>query len=153
MGKFYSRIDAGRGGFFDSATHGEIGSPGCTIPSGAKEITDALHADLVIAQSVGKLIVPDSDGYPIAIGPPPLDAEALAEAERDWRDGQLALTDPLVSRHRDEVEEGGLTSITPEQYAELQGYRRMLRDWPQGEQFPLIDHRPIEPPWLIEQIQ
>lgn len=153
MGMFYSRIDDWRGGFFDAATHGEIGSLGCTIPEGAKEVTDEYHQQLVVAQSAGKLIVPDADGYPIAIDPPPPNAEALAEAERAWRDGQLALTDPLVSRHRDEVEVGGLTTLAPEQYAELQGYRRLLRDWPQGAQFPLIDHRPIAPPWLIEQIQ
>jgi len=151
MAKFYSRIDDERGGFFDSDTHGEVGSPGCTIPKGAKEITDELHADLVAAQSEGKLIVPDPDGYPIAIDPPPPDAEALAEAERAWRDVQLALTDPQVSRHRDEVEDGGATSITANQYTELQSYRRQLRDWPQGAQFPLAEHRPIAPVWLTEQ--
>jgi hypothetical protein len=151
MAKFYSRIDDARGGFFDSDTHGEVGSPGCTIPKGAKQITDELHADLVAAQSGGKLIVPDPEGYPIAIDPPPPDAETLAEAERVWRDGQLALTDPLVSRHRDEVEEGVSTSITTEQYAELQAYRRQLRDWPQGSLFPLAEHRPTAPIWLSEQ--
>jgi hypothetical protein len=151
MSKFFSRIDDGRGGFFDSATHGDIDSPGCTIPKGAKEITDDYHEDLVAAQSAGKLIVPDLDGYPIAVDPPPPDAEALAEAERDWRDGQLALTDPLVSRHRDEIEEGGATSITADQYSGLQTYRRQLRDWPQGDQFPLAEHRPPAPTWLSAQ--
>jgi hypothetical protein len=151
MGKFYSRIDDNRGGFFDSATHGDVGSPGCTIPKGAKEITDVYHEELVAAQSAGKLIVPDLDGYPIAVDPPPPDAEALAEAERVWRDGQLALTDPLVSRHRDEIEEGGETSLTADQYAELQAYRRQLRDWPQGDQFPLAEHRSPTPTWLSAQ--
>lgn len=151
MAKFYSCIDEARGGFFDSDVHGEVGSPGCTIPNGAKEVTDELHADLVAAQSEGKLIVPDRDGYPVAIDPPPPDAEALAEAERAWRDAQLALTDPLVSRHRDEVEEGGSTTLAAEQYTELQAYRRQLRNWPQGEEFPLAEHRPPAPSWLAEQ--
>lgn len=97
------------------------------------------------------MIIPDRDGYPVAIDPPPPDAEALAEAERAWRDAQLALTDPLVSRHRDEVEEGGSTTLAAEQYTELQAYRRQLRDWPQGEQFPLAEHRPPAPSWLAEQ--
>lgn len=149
MSKFYSCIDEARGGFFDSDVHGEVGSPGCTIPNGAKKVTDELHADLVAAQSEGKLIVPDRDGYPVAIDPPPPDAEALAEAERAWRDAQLALTDPLVSRHRDEIEEGGTTSLSIEHYAELQAYRRQLRDWPQGIEFPVGDHRPISPSWML----
>ncbi|WP_455928805.1 phage tail protein [Pseudomonas fluorescens] len=152
MTKYFCRIDDTRGGFFDSDVHGEIGSPGCTIPKGAKEVTDDDHAELV-AQSVGKLIVPDPDGYPIAIDPPPLDAEALAEAERTWRDAQLALTDPLVSRHRDELEEGIPTSLTAEQYIDLQAYRRQLRNWPQGAEFPLAEHRPAAPGWLAGPLQ
>ncbi|WP_414916936.1 phage tail assembly chaperone [Pseudomonas sp. Tul1A2] len=153
MGKFYSRIDDTRGGFFDSDIHGQMGSPGCTIPNGAREITDELHAGLVAAQSDGKLIIPDPDGYPVAIDPPPLDVEALESIERAWRDGQLTLTDPLVSRHRDEVEQGDSTTLSAEQYTELQAYRRQLRDWPQGTQFPLIEHRPTEPEWLAENTQ
>lgn len=90
------------------------------------------------------------DGQPVLIDPPPLDADELAAGERAWRDAQLALTDPLVSRHRDEVEEGGETTLTAEQYTELQAYRRQLRDWPQGSQFPLAQHRPIAPLWLTE---
>jgi len=91
-----------------------------------------------------------ANGQPMLIDPPPLDAEALAAVERAWRNAQLALTDPLVSRHRDEVEEGSETSLAAEQYAELQSYRRQLRDWPQGTQFPLIEHRPTAPQWLTE---
>ncbi|MEE5122099.1 phage tail protein [Pseudomonas alliivorans] len=151
MAKYYCRINAVRGGFFDSGVHGEIGSSGCTIPDGAKEIDDELHAYLVAAQSSGKLILPDADGYPIAIDPPTPDDEELAAIERLWRDAQLSVTDPLVSRHRDEVEEGGLTTLTPEQYAELQSYRRLLRDWPQEDQFPLVKYRPPTPIWLSAQ--
>ncbi|UDI94622.1 phage tail assembly chaperone [Pseudomonas sp. IAC-BECa141] len=91
------------------------------------------------------------DGQPVLIDPPPLDAAELGAIERVWRDAQLALTDPLVSRHRDELEEGGAISLAVEQYAELQAYRRMLRDWPQGSQFPLAEHRPLAPTWLATQ--
>nr|WP_315448060.1 phage tail assembly chaperone [uncultured Pseudomonas sp.] len=148
MAKFYSRIDDARGGFFDSDIHGEVGSPGCTIPKGAKEITDELHADLVAAQSAGKLIVPDSAGLPMAIDPPPPSADELAAAERDWRDLRLAETDSVVARHRDELEGSGPTTLTVEQYIQLQDYRRLLRDWPQGGEFPLAEHRPSAPIWL-----
>nr|WP_256671239.1 phage tail assembly chaperone [Pseudomonas sp. IB20] len=72
----------------------------------------------------------------------------MASVERSWRDAQLFPTDAIVSRHRDELESGGTTSITPEQYTELQAYRRQLREWPQGAEFPLVDHRPVAPSWL-----
>ena len=66
---------------------------------------------------------------------------------------ELSLSDGVVSRHRDEVESGLSTTLTAEQYTALQAYRRQLRDWPQGAEFPLVDHRPIAPPWLAEQSQ
>lgn len=133
-------------GFYDSAIVE-------AIPEDGVEVSLEHRRAILDGQTAGMVVAADEFGGPILIDRPPPSAEVLAAAERVWRDRQLASTDPLVSRHRDEIEEGGLTSITPGQYAELQGYRRLLRDWPQGEQFPLIDHRPIAPPWLIEQIQ
>jgi hypothetical protein len=128
--------------------HGE------NMPADVVEVSESVWQSLLNELSTSpKKMSSRPDGQPVLIDPPPLDADELAAVERAWRDAQLALTDPLVSRHRDEVEEGGATSLTLEQYAQLQAYRRKLRDWPQGEQFPLIDHRPIAPPWLIEQIQ
>ncbi|WP_213937517.1 phage tail assembly chaperone [Pseudomonas sp. dw_612] len=153
MSKFYSRIDDVRGGFFDPAVHGEIGSPGCTIPEGAKEITEEQHAELVAAQSGGKLIIPDPDGYPMAIEPLPPTNDEVAATERAWRDQRLSETDSLVTRHRDELGEGVATTLAAEQYAELQIYRRGLRNWPQGTEFPLADHRPVAPTWLSGQLQ
>lgn len=123
------------------------------VPDDCIEISSESYRALLDGQSGGMVIAADESGGPILIDRPAPSAEVLAAVERVWRDRQLAATDPLVSRHRDEIEEGGSTSITTEQYVELQGYRRLLRDWPQGEQFPLIDHRPIAPPWLIEQLQ
>jgi len=123
------------------------------IPEDGVEVSLEHRRAILDGQSAGMIVAADESGGPILIDRPPPSAEVLAAAERVWRDRQLASTDPLVSRHRDEVEEGGATSITPEQYAELQGYRRLLRDWPQGEQFPLIDHRPIAPLWMIGQLQ
>ncbi|MBK5339775.1 tail fiber assembly protein [Pseudomonas sp. TH49] len=131
-------------GFYDTDING-------AIPEDGVEVSRESHRALLDGQSAGMAIAADESGYPVLIDPPPPSAEVLAAAERVWRDRQLAATDPLVSRHRDEVEEGGSTSITPEQYTELQGYRRLLRDWPQGDQFPLAEHRPPAPTWLSAQ--
>ncbi|MHB2246442.1 phage tail protein [Pseudomonas fitomaticsae] len=133
-------------GFYDDAINSDM-------PNDSVEVSDERRHSILDGQSAGMVVAADEFGGPILIDRPPPSAEALAAAERVWRDRQLAATDPLVSRHRDEVEEGGPTSITPEQYAELHGYRRLLRDWPQGEQFPLVDHRPLAPPWLVDQLQ
>jgi len=124
---------------------------GENMPADVVEVAESVWLSLLDELSRSpKKMSSRPNGQPVLIDPPPLDAEALAETERAWRDAQLALTDPLVSRHRDEIEEGGATSITAEQYAELQAYRRQLRDWPQGSQFPFAEHRPIAPLWLTE---
>jgi hypothetical protein len=127
---------------------------GVEIPEDAIELPlnqwQALLAELSIS---AKRIGASADGFPILIDPPPLDAAQLALLERSWRDVQLSLTDPVVSRHRDEVEAGGMTTLKVEQYTELQAYRRQLRDWPQGAEFPLADHRPVAPAWLSTQLQ
>ena len=153
MAKFYSRISETRGGFFDTNTHGEIGSPGCTIPEGAKSLTDELYAELTAPREDDKLVYPDADGYPVLIDPPPASDEELATDERAWRDARLAATDGVVSRHRDELEGGPSTTLTPEQYSKLQQYRQALRNWPEAGEFPLIDHRPPPPDWLAGQLQ
>lgn len=80
--------------------------------------------------------------------PPPPTAEELAAFERSWRDNQLGETDALVARHRDELEIGP-TTLSGDQYQELQAYRRALRDWPGAERFPQSDNRPLQPEWLL----
>jgi hypothetical protein len=122
-----------------------------SMPPDAVSITAEYHTELLAGQSAGRAIEWGDDGYPVLVDRQPPGPEEQAATERNWRDSQLALTDPLVSRHRDEVEEGGSTTLAAEQYIELQTYRRQLRDWPQGEQFPLAEHRPPAPPWLAEQ--
>jgi len=139
--------------FFSATEHGFYDSEIVGVPGDGVEVSRERYRALLDGQSAGMILAADQSGHPILVDRPPPSAEVLAAVERVWRDRQLAITDPLVSRHRDEVEEGGATSITPEQYAELQAYRRLLRDWPQGARFPLADHRPIAPPWLLEQNQ
>jgi len=128
--------------FHDSDLGGEL-------PVDAIEISPTRHAELLNGQSQLIKINFDTDP-PTLIERPPMAPEQLADIERAWRDGQLAKTDGIVARQRDELDGGGATSLTAEHYAELQLYRRELRDWPQGAEFPLADYRPIAPPWLMD---
>jgi hypothetical protein len=116
-------------GFFHEDIHGPRGE-GSRIPSDAVEITDDEHRALLRAQSAGKRIVAGPDGRPIAADQaPPSDEQLMAEL-RARRDRLLALTDGHIARHRDEVEAGGKTTLTDEQYVQLQAARRTLRDLP-----------------------
>ncbi|MED7670279.1 phage tail protein [Pseudomonas moraviensis subsp. stanleyae] len=128
-------------GFYDAALH-------TVMPADVVEISAEYHAELMAGQSNGKVIEWGDDGLPVLADPQLPGPDELAAAERVWRDAQISVTDGVVARHRDEQEAGGETTITVEQYAELQALRRELRDWPQGAQFPLAEHRPIAPPWL-----
>jgi hypothetical protein len=134
-------------GFYDSCLLGD------NIPEGAKEITAELRQELLDGMEQGKILSEDSVGNPVLIELPPLTPEEVAAIERNWRDAKLAATDGDVTRHRDEVEEGLATTLTAEQYRDLQAYRRRLREWPESGEFPLVDHRPVAPPWLAEQEQ
>lgn len=126
----------------------EVTNPACLIPDDAVEITSEHHAALLAGQSEGKVIAWGDDGYPVLVDPLPLTSEAAAVIERVWRDIKLAETDGVVTRHRDEIEEGIAPTLTVEQYAELQVYRRALRSWPETGEFPLSEHRPPAPVWL-----
>lgn len=53
------------GGFYLQGIHGD------NIPSDAVEITKEQHAALMAAQSAGKLIKADGNGFPVAVDPPP----------------------------------------------------------------------------------
>ncbi|WP_347929498.1 phage tail protein [Pseudomonas helvetica] len=146
MGKYL--YSASTGGVYRKGFH-------AVIPEDALSISDDVYRDL-FAEPLppGRVVVPGEDGLPLVVDSPGLSNEALAAAERAWRNAQLSQTDSLVARHRDELEdEGGATTLGAEQYAELQAFRRALRNWPEGDEFPLVDHRPAPPPWLIPQLQ
>lgn len=76
--------------------------------------------------------------------------EEQQASERVWRDRQLLASDPLVTRHRDELEAERPTSLRTAQYKQLQAYRLDLRDWPESEAFPDATRRPVEPDWLAD---
>lgn len=135
----------GTGFFYDDQVNS-------VIPGDAREITADLRDYLLAQQAEGRRVVADTYGNPVLAAPPPADPEVLATIERYWRDAQLLVTDGVVSRHRDELEEGVTTTLTAEQYAELQAYRRALRDWPADGEFPLREHRPPAPDWLAAQL-
>lgn len=62
MSLFYS--GAARG-FYDDAIHS-------TMPADAVPITEQVWQAMLAAQSDGKQIEPDANGYPVAVDPPPL---------------------------------------------------------------------------------
>ncbi|MDR0189766.1 phage tail assembly chaperone [Pseudomonas yamanorum] len=82
---------------------------------------------------------------------PLLNAEEEANAERRWRDAELDAVKWLRERHRDEVELGGSTSLTADQFSELLVYMQALRDWPQSTKFPTQKYRPKKPGWIDQQ--
>ncbi len=61
MSLFYS---ASTRGFYDDALH-------ASLPADAVPITDAQRANLLAAQSEGKVIEADVNGLPVAVDPPP----------------------------------------------------------------------------------
>lgn len=67
------RYSATTGGFYPKTTDYP------TPPDDLVDISDAYHAELIAAQALGKVIVPDADGVPQAIDPPPADPVALRE--------------------------------------------------------------------------
>ncbi|HCF0970772.1 TPA: phage tail protein [Pseudomonas aeruginosa] len=134
---------AADGGFYSLAFHG-------FIPDGAVAVSDEEYAALQEGQAQGKWLVANDQGYPV-LREPSESPGWFAAIERGWRDEQLSVTDSLVVRHRDELEEGVDTTLTSVEYAELQVYRRALRTWPESKEFPLQAHRPAAPPWLASQ--
>jgi hypothetical protein len=103
------------------------------------EITPEEHVALLDAQSEGMKIIADEDGNPIAVNRQAPSDDELAAAKRRDRDAALAATDGLVQRHRDEVDMGGKTTLTADQFSALLGYRKKLRDLPKQKGFPKVE--------------
>ncbi|WP_227105119.1 phage tail assembly chaperone [Chromobacterium rhizoryzae] len=125
-------------------------NPACQIPADAVEITAEQHAELMAAQSAGKIITSGANGNPIAIDPPPPSADQLADQVRAQRDQLLGNTQWLVQRHRDQLEIGGATTLSADQLKELQTYRQALRDVPAQKGFPASVTWPTVPAFALE---
>ena len=128
-----------------------VPNPACLLPPASElvDVTQDEHDEIYRVLSLGgSVLAPGENGRPTTIPAPGPTLEEQKNRERAIRDRVLLLTDPLISRHRDEVEAERLTTLTAEQYKQLQGYRQDLRDWPESEHFPAIEYRPDEPVWL-----
>lgn len=130
----------------------EVQNPDCQLPPAAEliELSASQYEQLVNAPSLGKVLAV-KNGKPVLVDPPAPSADRLAETERTWRDYVLVETDPLIARHRDELElDATSTTLSPTQYRELLVYREALREWPESSSFPKSDARPGEPVWLSQ---
>lgn len=134
------------GGFYNSIDHAN------KIPDDAVEISEGAYGALFAAPFLNKCIAPDGGGYPV-LSELQIKTGTQVNDETQWRNAQLAATDRLVARDRDEMDDGGGTTLDQTQYTQLQAYRRALRDWPQDELFPAAEHRPAAPSWLATQLQ
>lgn len=121
---------------------------GDLMPDDAVELSDEVYSSLLGGQESGKSIATDASGLPFLQAPPPPTLEQLQAGGRYWRDKCLATTDSLVVRHRDEIEAGAETTLTAQQYRELQAWRLELRRWPESAAFPAEASRPDAPEWV-----
>lgn len=83
----------------------------------------------------------------------PLSTSPDLDVARAWRDAEIVRVIWLRDRHRDETELGSDTTLTSEQYIELLGYIKALRDWPAQVEFPAEESRPVVPEWVASQTQ
>lgn len=125
------------------------------MPDDVLEISDERYQSVIANPDPAKIRSHDSSGLPILIDMPELrpSEDELASDERTWRDTQLAASEWLASRHRDQQDMQLPTTLTTDQFTELLAYRQTLRDWPQTEAFPDSAQRPIAPPWIADQSQ
>ena len=133
-----------------------VPNPACLLPPESElvDVAQDKHDEIFRVLALGgSVLAPGKNGRPSTVPAPGPTVDELKDRERAIRDRTLLLTDPLISRHRDEIEAQRPTSIKGEQYKQLQGYRQDLRDWPESEHFPAIEHRPEQPGWLAELIQ
>lgn len=75
-------------------------------------------------------------------------APQVAKVARNWRDKELAASQWLVDRDRDEQAAGTSMTLSSDEYHELLDYRQDLRDWPSMANFPNDFSKPLAPVWL-----
>lgn len=133
-----------------------VPNPECLLPPESElvDITQDEHDEIFRVLSLGgSVLAPRKDGRPTTVPAPGPTLDELKDRARVIRDRELLLTDPLIARHRDQVEAGRSTTLSVDQYQQLQGYRQDLRDWPDAGHFPAVEYRPVQPDWLAEQLQ
>ncbi|WP_248915876.1 phage tail assembly chaperone [Pseudomonas moorei] len=122
------------------------------LPLDAISLSKERYEELRDGQSGVKRIALNANGVPALVDVVVDDEQMAANRERYWRDTEIARIQWLRERHRDELELSSPTSLTAEQYVELLAYLQLLRDWPQSDNFPDQDFRPVKPEWIVEQI-
>jgi hypothetical protein len=117
-------------GFYDDDLH-------TTLPSDAVSITQLVYDTLISEQSQGKIIIPDSNGYPISVERT-ISEDQINTLERVWRDSQLAKVDHEIDKI-DDIDPKSQGTIT-----EWRTYRKELRGYPESVGF-FSQTRPISP--------
>lgn len=123
------------------------------MPADVVPISEEIYLSVIANPPSGKVRGHNAEGHPVLVDALPPDSEALADVERQWRDGELVAVMWLRDRHRDQLEISESTTLTAEQFNELLVYMQALRDWPQSPDFPDSGHRPPAPDWIAEQTQ
>ncbi|WP_159711394.1 phage tail assembly chaperone [Geminicoccus flavidas] len=124
--------------FYPSAFRADYEAAG-TWPEDAVAVPYSTFQEFALdAAPAGKERVVGPDGLPMWADLPAPSVEQLAAAARAERDTALKATDWLVARHRDEVDAGGKTALTADQFKALLAYRKTLRDLPNKKGFPAV---------------
>lgn len=126
MSKFFSPTTRG---FYSEDIHGK------SMPADVVELPEEQWQALLDAESAGAVIRVGPGGHPL-IGQP--STEVVAQARRIARDQLLSETDWLVTRHRDELEHEGTTTLSSPEYRELQEWRAKLRAMTTDPKFPNV---------------
>jgi len=123
------------------------------MPADVVPISEEIFLSVIANPAPGKVRGHNAEGQPVLVDALPAGSEALADAERQWRDGELVAVMWLRDRHRDQLEIGAPPTLSVDQFMELLVYMQALRDWPQSPDFPDREHRPTAPDWIADQVQ
>ncbi|MCX8566968.1 MAG: virus tail fiber assembly protein, lambda gpK [Glomeribacter sp. 1016415] len=107
---YYSKSEPG---FYCVGIHGD------NIPKDAVSITQEEHTALLNAQSKGKWIQSDENGYPVAVDPPPLTPEEWADINLRRRQARLSQAALKVAPLQDAVD---LNIATDDE-------KQLLKEW------------------------
>lgn len=134
---FYS---ASTRGFYDDSIH----TPD-QLPKDVVGISPEYHAELLAGQSAGKIIEPDSTGYPVLKDPPPPSKEELEKAAKAKIDAELAYATNLIAPLQDLVDVGEATPEEEARLKKLKAYRIAIIRVPNQAGYPQTIAWPVRP--------
>ncbi|SNS20427.1 Phage tail assembly chaperone protein [Sphingomonas laterariae] len=103
-------------GFYDADIHVDF-------PADVRPVTAQRREELLAQGQLGRIIMPDENGDPVAVDPPPLDNADLLRRLREKRDRLLRESDFAVLPD---------APFTATRRAEWTAYRQALRDLPES---------------------